>query len=88
MKDIKNYALGVENNCQEKLRIRSRKKKFMRNYAFKVKKMMFSGRVMTLNKNTPTRLQQKRLISLIIEILITIKFDNINVKLIEMSKIS
>jgi len=58
MKDIKNYALGVENNCQEKLRIRSRKKKFMRNYAFKVKKMMFSGRVMTLNKNTPTRLQQ------------------------------
>jgi hypothetical protein len=50
--------------------------------------MMFSGRVMTLNKNTPTRLQQKRLISLIIEILITIKFDNINVKLIEMSKIS
>jgi hypothetical protein len=64
------------------------KKKFMRNYAFKVKKMMFSGRVMILNKNTPTRLQQKRLISLIIEILITIKFDNINVKLIEMSKIS
>jgi hypothetical protein len=64
------------------------KKKFMRNYAFKVKKMMFSSRVMTLNKNTPTRLQQKRLISLIIEILITIKFDNINVKLIEMSKIS
>jgi hypothetical protein len=64
------------------------KKKIMRNYAFKVKKMMFSGRVMILNKNTPTRLQQKRLISLIIEILITIKFDNINVKLIEMSKIS
>jgi hypothetical protein len=25
--DIKNYAFGVENNCQEKLRIRSRKKK-------------------------------------------------------------
>jgi len=24
--DIKNYAFGVENNCQEKLRIRSRKK--------------------------------------------------------------
>jgi hypothetical protein len=71
----RNYAFGAE-------------KKFMRNYAFKVKKMMFSGRVMTLNKNTPTRLQQKRLISLIIEILITIKFDNINVKLIEMSKIS
>jgi hypothetical protein len=50
--------------------------------------MMFSGRVMTLNNNTPTELQWQKLISLILNIATTMKFHSVNVKLTATTKIN
>jgi len=47
-------------------------------------KIMFSSRVMILNKNTPMRMQQYILISLILEMVAIVEPDNVKNKLAPM----
>jgi hypothetical protein len=47
-------------------------------------KIMFSSRVMILNKNTPMRMQQYILISLILEMVAIVEPDNVKNKLAAM----